>query len=116
MRGVWEGGRAPAPAAPGSPAPGKPATAEAPGGPPHAWFIGFAPAEAPRFAIAVIVERGGDLGDEATGGRVAAPVAGKVLAKLLALPQTPTTTTTAPGQPGQQNLTSTTAGPRAGGR
>jgi hypothetical protein len=32
------------------------------------------------------VERGGDVGDEATGGRVAAPVAGEVLAKLLALP------------------------------
>ena len=100
---------------PGFTVAGKTGTAEAPGGPPHAWFIGFAPAEAPRFAIAVIVERGGDLGDEATGGRVAAPVAGKVLAKLLALPAA-TTTTTAPGAPGQQNLPSTTAGPHPGGR
>lgn len=64
---------------------GKTGTAQAPGGSPHAWFIGFAPAEAPRFAIAVIVERGGSRGDEATGGRVAAPVARAVLTDLLGL-------------------------------
>ena len=57
-----------------------------PGGPPHAWFIAFAPAEAPRFAISVIIERGGSAGDEATGGRVAAPVAAKVLRVLLGAP------------------------------
>jgi peptidoglycan glycosyltransferase len=102
MIDVVKRGTGTAAAVPGFTVAGKTGTAEAPGGPPHAWFIGFAPAEAPRFAIAVIVERGGDLGDEATGGRVAAPVAGKVLAKLLAQP-TPTTTTT-------------TAGPKAGGR
>jgi len=39
----------------------------------HALFIAFAPAEAPRIAIAVIVENGGG------SGRVAAPVARKVL-------------------------------------
>ncbi|MGI8738743.1 MAG: penicillin-binding protein 2 [Gammaproteobacteria bacterium] len=39
----------------------------------HALFIAFAPAEAPRIAIAVIVENGGG------GGRVAAPIARKVL-------------------------------------
>jgi hypothetical protein len=74
--------------------------------------VAFAPAEAPRFAVAVIVEHGGDLGDEATGGRVAAPVAQKLLAKLLTLPPA-TAPTTAPGQ---QNLTSTTAGRPSGGR
>ena len=62
---------------PGITVAGKTGTAEAPGGPPHAWFIAFAPAEAPRYAIAVIVERGGDLGSEATGGKVAAPVAAR---------------------------------------
>jgi peptidoglycan glycosyltransferase len=72
-------------ALPGVTVAGKTGTAQAPGGPPHAWFIAFAPAEAPRVAIAVIVERGGDVGDEATGGRVAAPVAGQVLARLLTL-------------------------------
>ncbi|MCG5499934.1 penicillin-binding protein 2 [Ectothiorhodospira lacustris] len=39
----------------------------------HALFIGFAPADEPRIAIAVLVENGG------SGGRVAAPVARKVM-------------------------------------
>jgi peptidoglycan glycosyltransferase len=111
MKDVVRAGTGTAAAVPGYTVAGKTGTAEAPGGPPHAWFIGFAPAEAPRFAIAVIVERGGDLGDEATGGRVAAPVAGKVLAKLLALPQPPP-----PGAPGEEKPTSTTAGAKPGGR
>jgi peptidoglycan glycosyltransferase len=68
---------------PGITVAGKTGTAQAPGGPPHAWFIAFAPAEAPRYAIAVLIERGGSLGNEATGGRVAAPVAAEVLASLL---------------------------------
>ncbi len=38
---------------------------------PHTWFISFAP----RIAVAVIVEHGGDLGNDATGGRVSAPIA-----------------------------------------
>jgi len=112
MKDVVRAGTGTAAAVPGYTVAGKTGTAEAPGGPPHAWFIGFAPAEAPRFAIAVIVERGGDLGDEATGGRVAAPVAGRVLAKLLALPPTPP-----PGSPpGEEKPTSTTAGATPGGR
>jgi len=105
MIDVVKRGTGTAAAVPGFTVAGKTGTAEAPARPgessaPHAWFIGFAPAEAPRFAIAVIVERGGDLGDEATGGRVAAPVAGKVLAQLLALPPTSTTTTTTGPRPG----------------
>jgi penicillin-binding protein A len=53
--------------------------------PPHAWFIALAPAEAPRYAVAVLVEHGGSSGtdDAATGGRVAAPVAAQVLKALL---------------------------------
>lgn len=50
---------------------------------PHAWFVSFAPAEAPQYAVAVIVERGGSMGSEATGGRVAAPIAAAVLKFLL---------------------------------
>jgi len=68
---------------PGITVAGKTGTAQAPGGNPHAWFIAFAPAEAPRYAIAVIIERGGDEGSEATGGKVAAPVAAEVLTSLL---------------------------------
>ncbi|WP_280216112.1 peptidoglycan D,D-transpeptidase FtsI family protein [Nocardia cyriacigeorgica] len=47
--------------------------------PPHAWYIAFAPAQNPKIAIAVIVENGGDRGEAATGGSVAAPVARAVL-------------------------------------
>jgi penicillin-binding protein A len=118
MIDVVKRGTGGAAAVPGFTVAGKTGTAEAPpdpaepdNGAPHAWFIGFAPAEAPRFAIAVIVERGGDVGDEATGGRVAAPVAGKVLAKLLSLPAPPP-----PPPPGEEKPTSTTAGARPGGR
>lgn len=48
------------------------------GGEPHAWFVGFAPAEAPRVAVAVLVEEGGG-----TGGTVAGPVAADVLEAAL---------------------------------
>jgi peptidoglycan glycosyltransferase len=47
--------------------------------PPHAWFVAFAPATDPIVAVAVLVENGGDLGNEATGGRVAAPIAKAVI-------------------------------------
>jgi len=52
---------------------GKTGTAESGRGTSHAWFIGFAPADEPAIAVAVIVEDGGQ------GGAVAAPVAGDVL-------------------------------------
>ena len=63
---------------------GKTGTAQhAPGRPPHAWFIGFAPAEDPRVAVAVVIEDGGDVGSEATGGAVSAPIARDVLRAVL---------------------------------
>jgi peptidoglycan glycosyltransferase len=49
--------------------------------PPHAWFVGFAPAgpeDTPRLAVAVVVEYGGQ------GSQVAAPLAGQLLALALA--------------------------------
>jgi peptidoglycan glycosyltransferase len=51
--------------------------------PPHAWYIAFAPAQAPRVAVAVIVEDGGNLGVNATGGSVAAPVGRAVIEAAL---------------------------------
>jgi penicillin-binding protein A len=68
---------------PGITVAGKTGTAQVPGQAPHAWFAAFAPAENPVYAIAVLVEHGGDLGSEATGGRVAAPIAKQVLQTLL---------------------------------
>ncbi|MGZ8612321.1 MAG: peptidoglycan D,D-transpeptidase FtsI family protein [Actinomycetota bacterium] len=50
---------------------------------PHAWFTSFAPASAPQVAVAVIVLDGGNLGNEATGGQVAAPIARAVLEAAL---------------------------------
>jgi peptidoglycan glycosyltransferase len=50
---------------------------------PHAWFTGFAPAENPQVAVAVIVEHGGSVGSEATGGKVAAPVARAVMQAVI---------------------------------
>jgi peptidoglycan glycosyltransferase len=71
---------------PGVEVAGKTGTAEtAPGAKPHAWFIAFAPADHPCYAISVIVEHGGTDGAnaEVTGGRVAAPIAASVLRVLL---------------------------------
>lgn len=44
---------------------------------PHSWFIGFAPYENPKVAIAVIVENGG------VGGKMATEIAGKVIREAL---------------------------------
>jgi len=57
---------------------GKTGTAQNPHGNDHALFIAFAPVEAPRVAIAVVVENGGH------GGEVAAPVAGYAFQTYLA--------------------------------
>ncbi len=47
----------------------------------HALFVGYAPAEDPRLVVAVVVEHGGD------AASVAAPVAGRILAKALGVPE-----------------------------
>jgi peptidoglycan glycosyltransferase len=59
---------------PGVTTAGKSGTAELGGtGEPHSWFIGFAPANAPKVAIAVLVEQAG------RGAEVAAPIAGNLM-------------------------------------
>jgi penicillin-binding protein A len=50
---------------------------------PDAWFAGFAPAAAPKIAVAVIVENGGVTNNEVTGGKVAAPIAAAVIKAYL---------------------------------
>lgn len=52
-------------------------------GGPHTWFVGFAPAENPRIAIAVLVEGGEQAAGEDTGGSVAAPMARQILEAFL---------------------------------
>ena len=56
---------------------GKTGTAENPHGKDHSWFIGFAPAEDPQIAIAIIVENAG------AGSVVAAPIAAEIFEKVL---------------------------------
>jgi len=61
---------------------GKTGTAQVTGAAPHVWFIGFIPADPDTgragIAVAVVVESG-SLGESASGGRVAAPIARLVL-------------------------------------
>ena len=69
---------------PGLQVAGKTGTAQhAQGKPPHAWFIGFTSSGDRAIAVAVVVENGGSLGSEATGGHVAAPIAREVMATYL---------------------------------
>lgn len=46
----------------------------------HAWFVAFAPAEAPRIALAVLVEHA-----DGGGGKIAAPIAGTVMDEFFRL-------------------------------
>ena len=46
---------------------------------PHAWFVGSTSKAGKSIAVAAIVEDGGELGSEATGGRVAAPIVRSVM-------------------------------------
>lgn len=48
---------------------------------PHVWFVAFGPG----IAVAVVVEHGGDLRSEATGGRVAGPIAKALLERAMQL-------------------------------
>ena len=50
---------------------------------PHGWFMGFAPAEDPQIAVAVLVEHAGG------GGKAAAPIAREVFAKYFKITAPP---------------------------
>ncbi|MBT0993459.1 penicillin-binding protein 2 [Cellulomonas sp. DKR-3] len=84
MLGVVESGSGTAAQISGVQVAGKTGTAQtSDGAAPHAWFTSFAPADDPQVAVAVIVEHGGALGSEATGGQVAAPIARAVIQAVL---------------------------------
>ena len=89
MVGVVESGSGGRAALPGVRVAGKTGTAQtADDGPLTVWFVAFAPAEAPTVAVAVVVEGvAGERADEATGGRIAAPIARAVLQAALTAPR-----------------------------
>jgi peptidoglycan glycosyltransferase len=76
MRAAVDGGTAGRAAIPGVPVAGKTGSAQS-GDRVQAWFTGFAPADDPRVAVAVLVEDGG------SGGGVAAPIARAVMEEAL---------------------------------
>jgi peptidoglycan glycosyltransferase len=84
MVGVVQSGTGTAAQIPGIEVAGKTGTAQhAAGSAPHAWFTAFAPADRPKIAVAVVVESGGNAGSEALGGKVAAPIARKVIQAVI---------------------------------
>jgi peptidoglycan glycosyltransferase len=83
MVSVVESGTGTAAQIPGIQVAGKTGTAQTVQGSPHAWFTCFAPANDPRIVVAVVVLNGGDLGSDATGGQVAAPIAKAVIEAAL---------------------------------
>jgi peptidoglycan glycosyltransferase len=78
MVAVVQSGTGTAAALPGVQVAGKTGTATNPAGRSHAWFVAFAPADAPRVAVAIVVENAG------YGGDIAAPIARRVIATALA--------------------------------
>jgi peptidoglycan glycosyltransferase len=82
MIAVVQRGTGTAAALPGVTVAGKTGTATNPHGPAHAWFVAFAPAQAPRVVVAVIVENAG------YGAAVAAPIVREVLRVALARTRT----------------------------
>ena len=63
---------------------GKTGTAQNAKGEPYTlWFTGFAPADNPRVAIAVVIEDGGGIGQAGRGNTLAAPIAKKVMQAVL---------------------------------
>jgi penicillin-binding protein 2 len=56
---------------------GKTGTAQNPHGPDHAWYVGFAPFDNPRIAVAILIENAG------FGGTQAAPLAGLCIERYL---------------------------------
>lgn len=84
MRGVVTSGSGRAAALSGVDVAGKTGTAQTgEGRNPTVWFVGYAPANDPQIAVAVVLPDGGDVGAEATGGAVAAPIARQVMEAAL---------------------------------
>jgi penicillin-binding protein A len=84
MQAVVTGGTGTAAQIPGVRVAGKTGTAETGGSLNTTWFIAFAPADSPRYAIAVVLQD-----QTGAGGTTAAPIAKEVLQALLARKSNP---------------------------
>ena len=84
MQNVVNAGTGTAAALEGIQVAGKTGTAEKGDGSNLAWFIGFAPADDPQVAVAVVIED-----TQSTGGEAAAPLAAEVIKSALAQPALP---------------------------
>jgi penicillin-binding protein 2 len=76
---------------------GKTGTAQNPPKPDHAWFVGYAPTDAPEVVFAVLVENAGH------GGAVSAPIAGELIRAYFSPdepePQQPAAPDSSPSEP-----------------
>jgi penicillin-binding protein 2 len=76
---------------------GKTGTAQNPPKPDHAWFVGYAPTDAPEVVFAVLVENAGH------GGAVSAPIAGELIRAYFSPdepePQQPAASDSSPSEP-----------------
>jgi peptidoglycan glycosyltransferase len=69
---------------PGVDVAGKTGTAQsAPGRPPYAWFVSFAPADDPQVAVAVLIESSDTSPSEIGGGRLGGPIARAVMEAVM---------------------------------
>ena len=75
---------------------GKTGTAQNPPKPDHAWFVGYAPTEAPEVVFAVLVENAGH------GGVVSAPIAGQLIRAYFS-PDAGTKPDSSPAEPSVRN-------------
>jgi penicillin-binding protein 2 len=82
---------------------GKTGTAQNPPRPDHAWFVGYAPSDAPEVVFSVLVENAGH------GGAVSAPIAGELIRAYFSPqepePQQPATPDTSPAKPESEQQT-----------
>ncbi|HVM19545.1 MAG TPA: penicillin-binding protein 2 [Egibacteraceae bacterium] len=84
MQGVVDNGTGTAAAISGVDVGGKTGTAQVgEGRAPTVWFVGFAPVDDAQVAVAVVLPEGGGVGDDATGGAIAAPIARAVMEAAL---------------------------------
>ncbi len=109
MRAVVERGTGGGAVVEGYKVAGKTGTAENPRGKPDAWFIGFAPADKPLFAVCVMLENQG------YGGTYSAPLAAKVLKAALKSPLGPKPPKPKAPAKGAKGAPKAGATPKAGG-